>query len=630
MTELIISQALYDKYFYKFNSSLKFKNHIVNFNQSLILDTFINSFTSFSLNPNSSKTRITYIKNEIDEIIATYDNMINYLKMNNLNPIWTLYDFKNKIDKLMNYISLNKTSQFLNKLVLINTDLSNIKSYYSSNEINNYIKRIKDQIKNIEHDYNKIDTYENVNPIKNKSENIGCTFTRPLYSKSPGIIIMKSPSPLIQEDEISENSEVDLSELLNPHTQILNEHEIKNEDNEITNPRAQIPNLILTETEMKTETENKNIPELLTYINNQQSQHENENDEIMNSSAQIPDLILPESENKTETEIKSETENKNIPELLEYISNQQSQHENELNLTIQDLNLVNINNLTPEVKQTQNIVIPVDTYNQLSKDSEDYNKLIPFKTFSSQKLGVIGESFICDVLNQLHYQFENTTKTPHVGDIRITFDNFIIMFEIKNKKLITLDDITKFRFDINNLKNITHKTICGCFISLVSNSILNISDLQFNLYETYIPHDSLNISTIQIYIEAIKSIMSNDSEIFENKIIDIKNKLNDEIINYNNELEICQKHMNYSLELNKDMMNLKYSLENKLNTLKSILSGINPDFNKELLAKQELINYIQNNKKWTLSECKNIINKHGLIKVVKTKNDVLKYIGFTV
>ena len=220
-----------------------------------------------------------------------------------------------------------------------------------------------------------------------------------------------------------------------------------------------------------------------------------------------------------------------------------------------------------------------------------------------------------------------TNKIPHVGDIRLTFDNFIIMFEIKNKKNIIQEDITKFKNDINNLKLITNKPVCGCFISLASNTILNISDLQFNVYETYIPHDNLNISTIQIYIESLKLIFQIQSK--SNNIDLVISKLNDEMINYSSELEICQKHADYSLQLNKDMIELKLSLENKLNVIKSILSGINPEFNKESKLKQELNNYISQNKKWTLKECKNIINKYGIMKVFKNKNELLNYLNIS-
>jgi len=551
MSDLIISQKLYVQYYNKFINLpyLDFKNHIINFNQDMILD-IMEHIQLQSLKEYSSKTRIIYIQHELNEITIVYNNLINYLRTKNINPIWTIYDFKNKIDVLIKYfqIDTNKMNQnIINRLLSINIDLVNIKDYYFDENINNYINTIKDQMKNIEHDYSRIDI-ENFGKEFKTNESNNEIYTPQVinlqHSKSPGF--MKSPSPLIHEDEIDSD----------------NENEIRNDDK--------------YENEIKNKNENENKDE-------------------------------NEIENKNENKIKDEIKDENK------IRNKQ--------LTIEDLNL--INPLTPEIVQTQNIIIPVDTYNQLSKDAEDYNKLVPFKTFSSQKLGVIGETFICDILNQLHYKYENTTKIPHVGDIRITFDNFIVMFEIKNKKVITQEDINKFKYDINNLKNISNKTICGCFISLVSNSILNISNLQFNIYETYIPHDSLNISTIQIYIESIKSIMSFDN----NKLIEIKNKLNNEIINYDNELNICKKHIKYSLELNKDMINLKLSLENKLDILKSILSGINPEFNKELEVKQELINYINDNKNWTLKECKNIINNHGLIRNMKNKTDILIYCG---
>lgn len=578
MEQIDISQKLYEKYYDKLMNNQEFKQYIINFNQNIILTHFINSFDNFSIshNLNQNSTRINYILNEISEIMLNYHNIIQYLKLNNLNPIWTLYDFKKKIDNLKTCISqipnLNKnmkTNQILNNIIGINNDLSKLKNHYIENnsdkneKIYIFIKDIKDQLKNIEHDYNKIDIedYPNLEKTRIKQNDEIYTFVRPLYSKSPGIL--KAPSPLIIENEIVEE----------------NDDSIQNIDfilNSNTN-------------------ENINV-----------NKNENENSSI--------------NENIISNENENQNENQNIISHPEPISS---------SISINDLNLVNLDSITPNISETQNIIIPVDEYNQLSKDSEDYNKLLPFKTFSSQKLGVIGESFVCEILDQLNYPYSLTTKIPHVGDIRLTFDNFIIMFEIKNKKNIIPEDITKFKSDINNLKTVTNKPVCGCFISLVSNSILNISNLQFSIYETYIPHDNLNISTIQIYIESLKSIFQFCPENNQNNIALIISKLNDEIINYSSELEICQKHAEYSLELNKDMINLKLSLENKLNVLKSILSGINPEFNKEVEVKKELTNYIINNKKWTLKECKNIINKHKFMKVFKNKTELLNYLNIS-
>ena len=596
MEQIDISQKLYEKYYDNLLNNSEFKQYIINFNQHNILKYFIKLFDEFSISSvfnkpiNQNFTRINYIQNEINEIILNYDNIMQHLKINNLNPIWALYDFKKKIDNLKIYISQisnsnknMKTNQILNNIIGINNDLLKIRNYYSKYEntkIYIYIKDITDQLKNIEHDYNKIDIEDYLIPLtpqneeksneQNKNKNTIFTFTRPLYSKSPGILnITKSPSPLIIENEIIEEDDYDsIDDSINNMDSILNLNN-KNNENDIHNE------------------------------NNKDNENDKDNENNLNDKDNLNNL------------------------------NNENNKDNENNLNINNLNIVNLNSIrsNSNITQTQNIIIPVNEYNQLSKDSENYNKLLPFKTFSSQKLGVIGESFICEVLEQLNYSYLLTNKIPHVGDIRLTFDNFIIMFEIKNKKNIIQEDITKFKNDINNLKLITNKPVCGCFISLVSNNILNISNLQFNVYETYIPHDNLNISTIQIYIESLKLIFQIQSE--SNNIDLVISKLNDEMINYSSELEICQKHADYSLQLNKDMIQLKLSLENKLNVIKSILSGINPEFNKESKLKQELNNYISQNKKWTLKECKNIINKYGIMKVFKNKNELLNYLNIS-
>ena len=721
MVDLIISENLYDKYYDVLVMNSNFKKHVLNFDQNEILRCFIDSFDNFSIISNvnpiktniiqNTNTRITYIKNEIEEIMRDYENIINHLKTKNIMPIWTLHDFIKKIDKLKSFTTsnkFNKSNQFeiINNIVGINNDLSIIVKHYDDEKINIFIKDIKDQLKNIEHDYKKIDITETIfNPsTKNvkfeESITSQVTFIRPLYSKSPGILntIMKSPSPLIQENEIIEEESKDelpieftnsstiyhpIPELLNvindsitnldSITTNLNSASTTNSDSIIINDSTSTATSITTNLDSTSTTNSDSIiindstSTATSITTNLDSRTSNLDSTSTSRATSITTNLdsrttnLDSTSTSTATSITSNldststsratindsasastattiTTNLNSTSVSTATINDSTSTTDSTsinlidiglmpkpintNLSIDNLNLVNI---PSNVTETLNVIIPVKEYDQLSKDSEEYNKLIPFKTFSSQKLGVIGESFICNVLNDLHYDYLITTKTPHVGDIRLTFEDFVIMFEIKNKKVITQEDITKFKSDINNLKSIVNKPVCGCFISLVANNILNSSDLQFNIYETYIPHDNLHISTIQIYIESLKLIFSNQN--FGNNIINIINRLNNEMINYSNELEICQKHANYAIELNKDMINLKSSLENKLNTLKSILNGINPEVDKEIKVKKLLINYIINNRKWTLKECKNIINTYGVMKIFKNKNDVLNYVG---
>ena len=656
-SDLIISQKLYVRMYDKFCNDSEFKFRIINFNQHYLLSAFLNRQLSFGLNQFEGSdelvsekpglhVRLIYIRNELDDIIVNYNSMNHYMKINNIEPIWDLYNFKTKIDNLYTFISPDKLKHanqmpILNKLVNINADLSIIDKHYHNEYISRYIKDIKDQLKNIEHDYLRIDVPE-------YTQNETGVFVNLLsHSKSPGFTIMKTPSPLIQEDEICEeceNDQCDLSDILNADAPLNNDERRSEDESKGADLRSENELKSVGTGDLKSDNSlemTSNLSESQLADNSDsflqeisrpiplsfkidQSPQMSLNDENVSHLGTTSESQLPNSSDLKSEALSSENLGHKLldsipqPSAIEHTSPSVS-----IPPIITEYDQVTEPNQPPTTSEfSENIVIPLVEYNQLLKDSEDYNKLMPFKTFSSQKLGVIGETFISDILTQLGYRFENTTKIAHVGDIRITFDNFIIMFEIKNKKTITQEDITKFKSDIFNLKKITGKPVCGCFISLVSNNILNISTLQFDMHETYIPHDSLNISTIQIYIESLRSMFSSNND----DIISVKNKLNDQLINYSRELEICQRHADYSIQLNKDMIEMKMSLSNKLDTLKMILSGIDPSFSKELSLKHELMEYVSR-PRWTLKECKNIVNKYGVMIALKNKNDVVSYIN---
>ena len=273
---------------------------------------------------------------------------------------------------------------------------------------------------------------------------------------------------------------------------------------------------------------------------------------------------------------------------------------NNNNIDIINNNIINYNIIEPNKKY---MLIDLNQYNQLFKF-----------TFSSQHLGVIGENHIYEILCSLNYNPINTSKIAHVGDIHLKFDNFILMFEIKNKLKITKDDITKFKSDIETLKQ-THGNVCGCFISLCERL-----PFKFNIHETYMTNPNKYI--LQTYIESLKLIFQSN-----NNLIFIQNQLNNQLINYSSEIKTIDKHIKYSEELNKDMIDLKKSLSTKLNTLISILKGLDPNLENIYNLRNDLKNYINNKSKWTIKECENIIRKYDIELIMKTKQDIIKFIN---
>ena len=306
---------------------------------------------------------------------------------------------------------------------------------------------------------------------------------------------------------------------------------------------------------------------------------------------------------------------------LDDINNVDKLNDNDLNNDLNDINNINeindLNNKPNKYLSYLNNIVNIDIITDNNKymliDLNKYNQLFKF-TFSSQHLGVIGENHIYDTLFTLGYNPINTTKTAHVGDIHLKFDNFMIMFEIKNKLKITREDIIKFKSDIETLKQ-TNENVCGCFISLCE-----YSPFKFNIYETYMTNPDEHM--LQTYIESLKMIFQSN-----NNLISIQNKLNDQLINYSSEIKIIDKHIKYSEELNKDMINLKKSLSTKLDVLISILKGLDPNLDNKYKLQHDLKNYILNNSKWTIKDCKNIVQNHNMNITFKTKDDVIVFIN---
>ena len=115
---------------------------------------------------------------------------------------------------------------------------------------------------------------------------------------------------------------------------------------------------------------------------------------------------------------------------------------------------------------------------------------------SSFMLGRIGENKVMNDMLRLFpsYEIIDTNKQPHSGDIHVINHNDKIMFmiEVKNKQVLTVEDITKYNDDLNNMcKLYSTFVVYGIFISLVSNNIPMIGGVQmdgksFYLTQSYI------------------------------------------------------------------------------------------------------------------------------------------------
>ena len=244
-----------------------------------------------------------------------------------------------------------------------------------------------------------------------------------------------------------------------------------------------------------------------------------------------------------------------------------------------------------------------------------------FRSTSSIDLGNIGENYVKDLLKELEIKYEDTSGVKYHSDIHIKdeVNKNIYILEVKNKKEINNNDITKFKRDIENITKLnTDYTIVPLFISL-SNSYINETITKFNITDnlTYITLPYVTKETLQMFFELNRNFIQ---YLHSNEEVNKSIKSNQNLINMflsltksSNKLEL---HLN---EAKKENLNIQEIIYNNLPsnlTIKEL---------QKLKIKIQLILYIKTTPKWTLKECKLIDSKGYFIKH-NTKRDEVKTI----
>ena len=138
---------------------------------------------------------------------------------------------------------------------------------------------------------------------------------------------------------------------------------------------------------------------------------------------------------------------------------------------------------------------------------------------SSQQLGVIGEQYVLELIQQ-HIRPKNETilvsTMPHVADIHSIdyVNNIFWVIEVKNKSNLTPEDVDKFKRDLdrmtkNNINN--NLKVVGLFLSLRSLSIPRIGDVYISGNEIYLSKTFFTPETLRVvfdFVEHYKLIMT--------------------------------------------------------------------------------------------------------------------------
>ena len=246
-----------------------------------------------------------------------------------------------------------------------------------------------------------------------------------------------------------------------------------------------------------------------------------------------------------------------------------------------------------------------------------------FRSTSSIDLGNIGENYVKNILNELQIKYEDTSGTAHQSDIYIKdkTNKIIFILEVKNKKEINNNDITKFNRDIENIIKLNPDyTIVPLFISL-SNSNINESKGKFNITDniTYITLPYVTKETLQMFFELNRNFIQ---YLHSNEELNKSIKSNQNLINMFLSLTKSSKNIDLLLNnLKKENLSIQQIIFNNLP------SNLTVKELQRLKIKIQLILYIRTTPKWTLKGCYEIDKERVIIKSKIRKEDVKTILG---
>ena len=248
-------------------------------------------------------------------------------------------------------------------------------------------------------------------------------------------------------------------------------------------------------------------------------------------------------------------------------------------------------------------------------------------TLSSYGLGQRGENRVLETIKAIKpaYEIAHVSSTGHVGDIHISDKVNMIKYliEVKDKGIITKDDIIKFENDIKLLQDtnsLLYKHIFGIFISLESDLIPSIGKYKIANRQVYITKSMFSKDTMAIIFSMFESLSllidNNIKKIQYNvpvKVYELISRLRIEYNNIINEEEIY-KNMATNCETNLLSINrLQRNNQLKKDFIKFIndeFTDVLPVIDNSISNKEEerLKEYIKTHKRKELLK-RNLINE---------------------
>ena len=254
-----------------------------------------------------------------------------------------------------------------------------------------------------------------------------------------------------------------------------------------------------------------------------------------------------------------------------------------------ELNDVEVTKVEEEKQYKLTEELQEDIDNMIKEDDELCGKLVK----SNVELGKTGEEYVYDLILKAFPRFENilVSETSHVADIHSVDVNNKLMFvyEVKNKKGLTVEDINKFDRDLKLLKRChPNYKVIGIFTSL-NVPIPKIGHVGIEFDRCYLSEGYVSIECLKLVIGMYTAIFSKVEKPKEKVNYEIPTsvyKLLSELRSQYVDLTSAQEIYKEQLEMNKKSSSFMMDLLAKTNIQIHFINFINNEF-KDVLDNEE-------------------------------------------
>ena len=215
-------------------------------------------------------------------------------------------------------------------------------------------------------------------------------------------------------------------------------------------------------------------------------------------------------------------------------------------------------------------------------------------------IGDEGEEFVYELITQSFPTFENiiVSSTAHVADIhsKDLSNNVLYVYEVKNKKHLTAEDVDKFGRDLEEMKKQEpNLKVIGIFVSLLC-PIPKIGYLSIDFDRCFLSENYVNTNCLSLVVSMYSRIFSRIEKPTERVNYEVPvavYKLLSELRNQYTDLVNNKQMYEEQIQMNKKSTAFMHELLAKTNVQISFVNYINNEFG-DLLETQDAQENLRN------------------------------------